>query len=80
MVDPSQRITRAEALRMATINNAYMTFKEKKTGSIEPGKLADFLVLDVDIMTVPDDQIKSILPLATYVGGKKVFSRQGGGF
>lgn len=80
VVDASQKITRAEALRMATINNAYMTFKEKKTGSIEAGRLADFLVLDADIMTVPEDQIKSILPMATYVGGKKVFSKPGGGF
>lgn len=78
--DASQKITRQEALRMMTYNNAYMTFKEHKTGSIEAGKLADFLVLSADIMAVPEDQIRDILPVATYVGGKQVFSRQGGTF
>ena len=76
----SQKITRAEALRIATNNNAYMTFEEDAKGSIEPGKLADFLILDKDIMTVPQDEIGLILPLATYVGGRKVFARDGGGY
>ncbi len=70
----SQKISREEALRVSTINNAYMTFDENEKGSIEPGKAADFLVLSHDIMTVPEDQIPSITPLATYVGGRKVFS------
>ena len=76
----AQKITREEALRIATNNNAYMTFEEDAKGSIEAGKLADFLILDKDIMTVPEDEIGSILPLATYVGGQKVFSRPGGGY
>ena len=79
-VDPSQRITRAEALRMTTYNNAYLMWNEDETGSIEPGKLADFVVLDADLLTVPDDQIRTILPLATYSGGRQVFARQGGTF
>jgi predicted amidohydrolase YtcJ len=77
--DASQKITRQEALRMATYNNAYMTFREQRIGSIEVGKLADFLVLSADILTAPEDQIGAILPLATFVGGKKVFERQGAG-
>ncbi len=48
-----QKITRQEALRLSTIDNAYLTFEEKTKGSIEPGKLADFVVLAEDILTVP---------------------------
>jgi predicted amidohydrolase YtcJ len=76
----SQKITREEALRIATNNNAYLTFEEDAKGSLEAGKLADFLILDKDILTVPEDEIGSILPLATYVGGQKVFARPGGGY
>ncbi len=76
----AQKISREEALRIGTINNAYMMFAEKETGSIESGKLADFLILSDDILTVPEDEISSIHPLATYVGGRKVFSKPGGGF
>jgi predicted amidohydrolase YtcJ len=76
----SQKISREEALRLATVNNAYMTFEEDAKGSVEPGKLADFLILSADILTIPDDEILSLHPLATYVGGEKVYSSPGGGF
>ena len=76
----AQKISREEALRLATINNAYMMFKEKELGSVEAGKLADFLILSDDILTVPERQIRSIHPLATYVDGRKVFAKAGGGF
>ena len=76
----AEKITREEALRMATISNAYLTFEENVKGSIEANKLADFLILSQDIMTVPAEQIPAILPLATYVGGKKAFSAKDGGF
>jgi len=76
----SQKISREEALRLATVNNAYMTFEEDMKGSIEPGKLADFLILSADILTVPEDQILSLHPLATYVGGVKVYSSPNNGF
>ena len=42
-------------------------------GSIEPGKLADFLVLSGDFMTIPEDEILKLHPLAAYVGGRKVY-------
>ena len=80
VLDLAQKISREEALRVSTINTAYLTFEEDVKGSIESGKLADFLVLSQDILTVPDEQIRSIEPLATYVGGRKVFSRKDGGF
>lgn len=76
----AQKISRAEALRVSTVNHAYLTFEEKIKGSIEAGKLADFLILSADIMTVPEDQIPDIRPLATYVGGERVFSQEGSGF
>ena len=80
VIGAAQKISRQEALRVATINNAYMTYEEKMKGSIEPGKLADFLILSQDILTVPEDRIQSILPLATYVGGRKLYAAPNGGF
>ena len=80
VVGPEQKITRQEALRVSTINSASLTFDERIKGSIEPGKLADFVILAQDILTIPEDQIPSIQILATYVGGRKVFAREGGGF
>lgn len=80
LIGAAQKISREEALRVATINNAYMTYEEKIKGSIEPGKLADFLILSHDILTIPEEQIRSLKPLATYVGGEKVFSSNEGGF
>ena len=69
----NQRITREEALRMYTINNARLTFEEAIKGSIEPGKLADLVILSADFLTVPEREIQSIKPVATMVGGKLVF-------
>ena len=63
---------------METVNNAYFTFEEDVKGSLEPGKLADFLILSDEILTIPEDKIEQIKPLATYVGGKRVYSAPGG--
>jgi hypothetical protein len=73
VIGAAQRISRTEALRVSTINNAYLTSEEKIKGSIERGKLADFVILSQDILTVPEEQIRSTQPVATYVGGQKVF-------
>ena len=70
---PDQKITRQEALRLSTIDNAFLTFEEKIKGSIEPGKLADFVVLDEDILTAPDKRIEKMRVIMTVVGGKTVF-------
>ncbi len=68
-----QRVTREEAIRMYTIKGAYLSFEEKIKGSIEPGKLADMIVLDRDILTCPEDDIKDTRVLRTILGGKTVY-------
>jgi predicted amidohydrolase YtcJ len=71
---PEQRITREQAIRLYTTNNAYLTFSEKEKGSLEPGKLADFIVLDRDILTCPVDEVRNIRVQETYLGGKPVWN------
>lgn len=68
-----QKITRQEALRLSTMNNAYLTFEEKIKGSIETGKLADFVVLAEDLLNIPETRIEELKVLMTVVGGKTVF-------
>jgi predicted amidohydrolase YtcJ len=70
-----QKISRKEALQVETINNAYLTFEEKLKGSIEPGKLADLVVLPEDILTVPDKRIEQMAVSMTMVGGAVVYRR-----
>ena len=72
---PEQRITRQQAIRLYTINNAYLTFEENQKGSLEPGKLADFIVLDRDILTCPADLIKDTKVERTFLGGKLIYTR-----
>jgi len=74
VIEPSESITREEALKIYTINNAYASFEETIKGSIEKGKLADMVVISEDIMTCPEDQIKDIVPEMTIVGGIVVYS------
>ncbi|MBC2666173.1 amidohydrolase [Novosphingobium flavum] len=77
---PAERISRAEALRILTANPAYATFEEGRKGRIAPGLLADFVILDHDLMTVPDEALLKIRPLATFVGGRRVYAAPGGRF
>ncbi len=72
---PEECMTREEALRSFTIWAAYGQFEEDIKGSIEVGKLGDFVVLDRDYMTCPDSEIMNILPLATIVGGEIVYEK-----
>ncbi len=73
---PDQVLTRQEALRVYTINNAYKSGEEDIKGSIEPGKLADFVVLEKDFLSCSDQELKTMKVLQTVVGGKTVFSSQ----
>lgn len=74
VIMPDEAITREDALRMYTINNAFTSFEEMVKGSIEPGKLADMAILSDDILTCPADQIRNIESEVTIVGGKIVYS------
>lgn len=70
-----QRISREDALRSYTIWGAYLQSAEKRKGSIEVGKLADFVVIDRDFLACPEEQIKDIEPVMTVLDGKVVSER-----
>lgn len=70
-----QKVSRQDALRMKTIWAAAYVGDEKKLGSLEPGKLADLVVLDGDYLRVPEDEISDLQVMLTIVGGKVVYSR-----
>jgi len=72
-VAPEQAISRAEALRCATVDCAYVTFDEGKKGSLEPGKLADLVILERSPLAVRPEEIADIAVLETIVGGESVF-------
>jgi hypothetical protein len=76
MVNAGQQITRAEALRLYTVENGWFLHEEDKLGSIEPGKLGDLVVLSGDYLDpqkVPDEAIKSLRSVMTVVDGKVVY-------
>jgi predicted amidohydrolase YtcJ len=75
----NQRITREDALKLFTINNARLTLEDQAKGSIENGKLADLVVLSADYLGVPEKEIESIKPLATMIGGHFVYTDPGAG-
>ncbi|MBK6979026.1 MAG: amidohydrolase [Cytophagaceae bacterium] len=66
-------ISRKEALKAMTLWSAYANFEEKERGSIEQGKMADFVVLEEDIMTIELSKIRSVKVLQTWVGGERVY-------
>lgn len=76
VIDASQKVSREDALRMMTLNAAYLTFDEAKKGSIEVGKLADLAVLSHDYLTCPTEEIRNIRVLSTIIGGRVVYSRE----
>jgi predicted amidohydrolase YtcJ len=69
---PDQKMTREETLRSWTIEGAYAAFEEAHKGSLEPGKLADFIMLSGDVMTMPESEIWKTKVSLTVVGGKIV--------
>ena len=74
---PEEALSREEALRFYTINNARLLFCENTRGSLEPGKLADLAVLDTDLLKCPEEKIASTRVLRTYIGGKLVYRAAG---
>jgi predicted amidohydrolase YtcJ/type 1 glutamine amidotransferase len=74
---PEEALTREQAIRFYTINNARILGCDDRLGSLEPGKLADLIVLDTDLLTCPEEDIEPAQVLRTYVGGKLVHRRDG---
>lgn len=72
---PQQKISVEEALQAYTTVAAYAAFEENSKGSLEVGKLADFVILDQDLRSIPAEQIRNVQVLRTVVGGKTVFQR-----
>jgi predicted amidohydrolase YtcJ len=70
---PEQKMTREEALESLTLWPAHAAFQDSVMGSLTPGKYADFVLLDRDIMTVPDSAILGTRVIATYLGGREVY-------
>lgn len=71
---PEQRITRAEALQLYTRNNAWTTFDEQSKGTLTAGKLADFAILDRNLLDCPIDEVREIKVLETWLGGRKIYT------
>ncbi|MGI9247394.1 MAG: amidohydrolase family protein, partial [Woeseiaceae bacterium] len=77
---PEQALTRAEALHSFTLAAAYAAHQEGRLGSLEPGKWADFILIDRDYFTIPADEIDDIQVLQTWVGGEKVYDANTEGY
>ncbi len=73
---PEEALSRQQAIRFYTWNNAYILRMENQVGSLEPGKYADFIVIDRDLLTCPVDDVRTTKVLATYLGGRLVFEQK----
>jgi predicted amidohydrolase YtcJ len=77
VLTPEERLTREQAIRLYTINNAYLNHEEKEKGSLEIGKLADLVVIDQDLLKCHPSLIAQIQVAYTIVGGNVVYERKG---
>lgn len=73
---PSEKVSRENALKAMTIWAAYASFEEQEKGSLEVGKQADFIIVNQDIMKIPEALIPSTKAISTYIKGEKVFSAE----
>jgi predicted amidohydrolase YtcJ len=73
---PQEKITIEEAIRAYTLNTAYAGFEENIKGSLETGKLADFVILSENLLTMNSDGIKDVTVLMTVVGGRVVYEAE----
>jgi len=71
---PGEKLTRLEALKGYTVQGAWLTWEENDKGTLEPGKLADFVVLSADPLTVADEDILTLKVLQTWLGGRQVYA------
>lgn len=69
-------LSRQDALRGMTIWAAHSNFEEKEKGSLEKGKFADFIMLDGDLLSAPEDRLLGIHVLQTWIGGEKVYEKK----
>ena len=72
---PDETPSREDALRLYTVGSAWFCFEEMRRGTLENGKLADFVILNQDFMSVPVEQIGATASLLTVVGGKAVYAK-----
>jgi predicted amidohydrolase YtcJ len=70
---PQNALTREQALRGMTTWAAHAAFEDKRKGQIKPGMLADFVVLKTDLLTTPNEQLRTAKVQQTWIGGKRVF-------
>ena len=77
VLTPEERLTREQAIRLYTINNAYLNHEEKEKGSLEVGKVADLVVLDQDLLACHLSVIPQIQVAYTIVGGQVVYQHKG---
>jgi predicted amidohydrolase YtcJ len=68
-------LSREETIKGMTFWAAYANFEEKEKGSLEKHKVADFVILDTDLMKCPEDKILQTQVLQTYIGGKLVYKK-----
>jgi predicted amidohydrolase YtcJ len=74
--NPDERITREQAIRLYTRNNAWLNGEENDKGTLEIGKLADLILLDRDVLACPEDDLRGTQVLRTIVGGRTVYRRE----
>jgi predicted amidohydrolase YtcJ len=77
VIGPEQAVSRQDALKMMTVNAAYLGFEEHRKGSIEVGKLGDLAVLSDDYLSCPPERIKDIRARVTVLGGQVVHEADG---
>lgn len=73
---PEEALDRRRAIEFYTRNNAYILRLEDKIGSLEPGKLADFCIIDRDILGCPVDDVRDTRVIETWLGGERVWKRK----
>ncbi|HLX60483.1 MAG TPA: amidohydrolase [Planctomycetota bacterium] len=73
VLHPEEALTREQAIRFYTRNNAYILFCDDQVGSLEAGKRADLIVIDQDLLTCPADEISKTQVLETYLEGKQIY-------
>lgn len=72
-IHPEQALSREQMIRFYTSNNAWLMRNEHETGSLEPGKRADFVIVDTDLLTCSDDQIRETQVASTWLDGKQIY-------